>query len=95
MKTLRSSGAMLVVLGTAVVPMSAQTQSTTVQVSKLVGTRVKSSQGEEVGVIKDVVIERNSGCMAYTVLSTEGGGGRATGGVKLVAVPWGGLFSFI
>jgi sporulation protein YlmC with PRC-barrel domain len=79
---------MLAILGAAIVPMSAQTQSTTVQLSKLVGTRVKSSQGEEVGVIKDVVIDRNSGCMAYTVLSTEVGGGRATGGGKLVAVPW-------
>jgi sporulation protein YlmC with PRC-barrel domain len=87
MKTLRLIGAMLAVLGTAIVPTSAQTQSTTVQVSKLVGTRVKSVQGEEIGVIKDVVIDRNSGCMAYTVLSSEGGA-RATGGGKLVAVPW-------
>jgi sporulation protein YlmC with PRC-barrel domain len=69
--------------------MSAQTQNTTVQVSKLVGTKVKSSQGDEIGVIKDVVIDRNSGCMAYTVLSAEGGGGTASGGGgKLVAVPW-------
>jgi sporulation protein YlmC with PRC-barrel domain len=88
MKTLRLTGAMLAVLGAAIVPTSAQTQSTTVQVSKLVGTRVKSAQGEEIGVVKDVVIDRNSGCMAYTVLSSEGGGGRATGGGKLVAVPW-------
>jgi hypothetical protein len=63
MKTLPSIGAMLAVLGTAVVSMSAQTQRETVQVSKLVGTRVKSSQGEEIGVIKDVGIDRNSGCM--------------------------------
>ena len=68
--------------------MSAQTQSTTIQVSKLVGTKVKSSQGEEIGVVKDVVIDRNSGCMAYTVLSTEGGGSTRSGGGKLVAVPW-------
>jgi sporulation protein YlmC with PRC-barrel domain len=89
MKTLRSFGITLAILGMAIVPMSAQTQSTTVQVSKLVGTKVKSSQGDEVGVIKDVVIDRSSGCMAYTVLSTEGGGGTATGGAgKLVAVPW-------
>jgi sporulation protein YlmC with PRC-barrel domain len=90
MKTLRLIGAMLAILGVAIVPMSAQTQSTTVQVSKLVGTRVKSSQGEEIGVVKDVVIDRNTGCMAYTVLSTgEGGGGaRVAGGGKFVAVPW-------
>ena len=89
MKTFRLIGAMLAILGVAIVPMSAQTQSTTVQVSKLVGTRVKSSQGEEIGVVKDVVIDRNTGCMAYTVLSTgEGGGARVAGGGKFVAVPW-------
>ena len=50
---------------------------------------MKSSQGEEIGTIKDVVIDRNTGCMAYTVLSTGGGGGRvAGGGGKMVAVPW-------
>ena len=88
MKTKYLIGAMLAVLGAAIVPMSAQTQSTTVQVSKLVGTRVKSSQGEEIGVVKDVMIDRNTGCMAYTVLSTAEGGPRAAGGGKLVAVPW-------
>jgi len=79
---------MLAVLGAAIVPISAQTQSTTVQVSKLVGTKVKSAQGDEVGVIKDVVIDRNSGCMAYTVLSAGGGGTRVGGEGRLVAVPW-------
>jgi sporulation protein YlmC with PRC-barrel domain len=79
---------MIALLGAAIVPMSAQTQSTTVQVSKLVGTKVKSAQGEEIGVVKDVVIDRSSGCMAYTVLSTGEGGARVAGGGKLVAVPW-------
>jgi sporulation protein YlmC with PRC-barrel domain len=89
MKTSRLSGVTLAVLCAAIVPMSAQTQSTTVQVSKLVGTKVKSSQGEEIGVIKDVMIDRSTGCMAYTVLSTgDGGETRAAGGGKLVAVPW-------
>ena len=67
-------GVTLAVLCAAIVPMSAQTQSSTVQVSKLVGTKVKSSQGEEIGVVKDVVIDRSTGCMAYTVLSTGDGG---------------------
>jgi sporulation protein YlmC with PRC-barrel domain len=89
MKILRLFGTTLAILGVVIVPMSAQTQSTTVQVSKLVGTKVKSSQGEEIGVIKDVMIDRSTGCMAYTVLSTgEGGETRAAGGSKLVAVPW-------
>src|SRR5437773_6930761 len=81
-------GVTLAVLGAAISSTSAQTQSTTVQVSKLVGTQVKSSQGEEIGVVKDVMIDRNTGCMAYTVLSTAEGGPRAAGGGKLVAVPW-------
>jgi len=88
MKTLRLFGAMIAVLGAVVVSMSAQTQSSTVQVSKLVGTKVKSSQGEEIGVVKDVMIDRSTGCMAYTVLSTSEGGARAAAGGKLVAVPW-------
>jgi sporulation protein YlmC with PRC-barrel domain len=89
MKTSLLFGVMLAVLGAAISSTSAQTQSTTVQVSKLVGTKVKSSQGEEIGVVKDVMIDRSTGCMAYTVLSTGEGGGRAAGGGgKLVAVPW-------
>ena len=89
MKTLLSFGVMLAVLGAGIASISAQTQSTTVQVSKLVGTKVKSSHGEEIGVVKDVMIDRSTGCMAYTVLSTGEGGARAAGGGgKLVAVPW-------
>ena len=51
---------------------------------------MKSSSGEEIGTVKDVVLDRNTGCMAYTVLSTSGGGGggRVSGGGKMVAVPW-------
>src|SRR5213595_2261339 len=88
MKTSLLFGVILTVLGAAIASTSAQTQSTTVQVSKLVGTKVKSSQGEEIGVVKDVMIDRSTGCMAYTVLSTGEGGRRAAGGGKLVAVPW-------
>src|SRR5207248_3327995 len=88
MKTSLSFGVMLAVLGAGIASISAQTQSTTVQVSKLVGTKVKSSQGEEIGVVKEVMIDRSTGCMAYTVLSTGEGGARAAGGGKLVAVPW-------
>ena len=95
MKTLFLSGATIAILGLAVAPISGQTQTSTtssttyIETSKLVGKPVKSSQGEEIGTIKDVVIDRNTGCMAYTVLSTGGGGGRvARGGGKMVAVPW-------
>jgi sporulation protein YlmC with PRC-barrel domain len=94
MKTLLTFGAMLAVLGAAIVPALAQTQTTTsssttyIETSKLVGKPVKSSQGEEIGTIKDVVIDRSTGCMAYTVLSTAGGAARVAGGGKMVAVPW-------
>src|ERR1044072_2134495 len=88
MKTLHLIAAAAALVAFSIVPMSAQTQSTTVQVSKLVGTKVKSSQGEEIGVVKDVMIDRSTGCMAYTVLSTGEGGARAAGGSKFVAVPW-------
>ena len=87
MKTFLLFGLTVAGLVATVTSISAQTQSTTVQVSKLVGTKVKSSQGEEIGVVKDVMIDRSTGCMAYTVLATGEGGARARGG-KFVAVPW-------
>src|SRR5437870_80409 len=92
MKTLFAFGAMLGVLSLAVAPTIAQTQTTStssnttyVETSKFIGKPVRSSQGEQIGTVKDVVLDRNTGCMAYTVLSTSGGGG---GGGKMVAVPW-------
>src|SRR5947208_9910055 len=94
MKTSLILTATIACLGLAVASTFAQTQSTTtstttyVQATKIVGTKVKSSQGEEIGTVKDVVLDRNTGCMAYTVLSTGGGGARVAGGGKLVAVPW-------
>src|SRR5881396_3671686 len=94
MKTSLIVTATIACLGLAVASTFAQTQSTTsstttyVQASKIVGTKVKSSQGEEIGVIKDVVLDRSTGCMAYTVLSTGGAGGSVAGGGKMVAVPW-------
>src|SRR5213080_3397570 len=79
-------------LGFAIATTQGQTQSSTttsyVQTSKIVGMKVKDSSGQEVGVIKDVVLDRDTGCMAYTVLSTGGTGTRITGGGKTVAVPW-------
>ena len=78
-------------LGFAIATTQGQTQSSTttsyVQTSKIVGMKVKDSSGQEVGVVKDVVLDRNTGCMAYTVLST-GTGPRVSAGAKTVAVPW-------
>jgi len=95
MKTSLSIAAMSAILGLAVASTIAQTETTSttgsttyIETSKLVGRPVKSSQGEEIGTIKDVVLDRNTGCMAYTVLATGGGGGQIAGGGKMVAVPW-------
>ena len=75
--------------------MWAQTQSSAssstnyIQTSKFIGKKVKSSQGDEIGTVKDIVLDRSTGCLAYTVVSTSGGGGtRTSGGGKMVAVPW-------
>ena len=94
MKTLLLCGAAFAILGVAATPLSAQTQSTSststtnyIQTSKLIGTKVKAVHGEEVGEIKDVVLDQN-GCMAYTVVSTGGTTSRLTGSSKTVAVPW-------
>ena len=87
----------MAILGLAVASTFAQTQSTTssstsyIQTSKFIGRPVKSAQGDEIGTVKDIVLDRNTGCLAYTVLSTTGGGGggaRVSGGGKMVAVPW-------
>jgi sporulation protein YlmC with PRC-barrel domain len=95
MKTLFSLRSITAILGLAVASTFAQTQSTTsstsyIQTSKFIGRPVKSAQGDEIGTVKDIVLDRNTGCLAYTVLSTTGGGGgaRVSGGGKMVAVPW-------
>ena len=63
--------------------------SSYIQTSKLVGRKVKSFDGKEIGIIKDIVIDRTSGYIAYTVVSTGGEGtGVTDGGGKIVAVPW-------
>lgn len=95
MKTLFSLPGIMAILGLTVGSTLAQTQSTAsstsyIQTSKFIGRPVKSAQGEEIGTVKDIVLDRSTGCLAYTVLSTTGGGGgtRVSGGGKMVAVPW-------
>src|SRR5437764_11162508 len=95
MKKYLPYGLALAILGLAATPLYSQTQTTSsssssgyIQTSKIIGTKVKTQQGEEVGVVKDVVLDRSNGCMAYTVLSAGGTGTRVTGQAKMVAVPW-------
>lgn len=53
--------------------------------SEVIGYTVKNSQGEELGAIKELVIDPQHGRIAYAVLSV---GGVLGVGDKLVAVPW-------
>src|SRR2546423_15346220 len=98
MRTLIWCGATAVVVGLATT-ISSQTEnpndsSSYIQTSKLVGRKVKSSEGKEVGIIKDVVIDRGNGCVSYTVLSTGGAGtGGINGGGQDVAGPLAGYSS--
>jgi sporulation protein YlmC with PRC-barrel domain len=96
MKTLIRYGVTAIVVGVAATtsgqnetPNASSSSSSYIQASKLVGRKVTSSHGREIGVLKDVVIDRSNGCMAYTVVSTGGEGtGVASGGGKIVAIPW-------
>ena len=94
MKTSLISGAAVAILGLPFASLVGQTQTSEtassgyIQTSKIVGTKVRTAQGDEIGVVKDVVIDRSTGCMAYTVLSAGGTGTRTTSQAKLVAVPW-------
>src|SRR5438045_6770975 len=96
MKNLIWYGAMAAVVtvaatasGQSQIHQTSSSSSSYIVTSKLIGRKVKSSEGEKIGVIKEVVIDRTNGCMAYTVVSTGGEGtGVASGDGKIVAVPW-------
>src|SRR6187401_2331106 len=89
-------GATLALL-VAAAPLFAQTSTSTtststtgyVQNSTIIGSKIKDARGQDVGEIKDVVLDRSSGCLAYVVLSTSGGGtSGTTTTTKTVAAPW-------
>jgi sporulation protein YlmC with PRC-barrel domain len=92
MKDLYLFGATICLLGLTVASGHGQiptpTTSNFVQTAKIVGMKVSDSNGESVGTIKDVVFDRETGCVAYTVISTGDSGTRLTGTTKTVAVPW-------
>jgi sporulation protein YlmC with PRC-barrel domain len=52
------------------------------------GNRVASSDGEDIGKIKDIMLDVRSGRVAYAVLSS---GGFLGIGDKLLAIPWNAL----
>src|SRR4051812_19654376 len=53
--------------------------------SKIIGMQVKNMQNEDLGKVKELVIDTKSGKVAYAVISAGGG---VIGGGKLVAVPF-------
>jgi sporulation protein YlmC with PRC-barrel domain len=55
----------------------------------LVGDDVYNLESEQVGEIKDIMLDMNSGKVRYAVLTV--GGGFLGIGEKLFAVPWGAL----
>ncbi len=85
--------ATLAFLGLATTPLFAQTSPSTtttsnsyIPSSSVIGSKIKDSRGQDVGEIKDIVLDRSSGCLAYVVLSTRGTGTTTT--AKTVAAPW-------
>jgi len=77
------------ILGQSEISKFSSSNSSYIQTSKLVGRKIKSSEGKNIGVLKDVVIDSSNGCMAYTVVSTGGEGtGVTSGGGKIIALPW-------
>ncbi len=76
MKTLFLLPGIMTIFGLAMSSAFAQTQSATnsnttyIETSKFIGRPVKSAQGDQIGTVKDIVLDRNTGCLAYTVLST-------------------------
>lgn len=67
--------------------MTTATRST-LSASTLIGDSVMNSAGEELGSIKDIMLDLDSGRIAYAVLSF---GGFLGLGDKLFAVPWNAL----
>lgn len=56
--------------------------------SKIIGTKVKNPSGENLGDIKELVIDPETGQVVYAVVSF---GGALGVGDKLFAIPWKGL----
>src|SRR6476646_7464959 len=87
MKKSKLFAALIATTGLAV-PAIAQTQTNYIQSTTVVGGTIKDARGEEVGVIKDFVLDRTTGCLAYVVISTGKGGTLTTTETKTVAAPW-------
>jgi sporulation protein YlmC with PRC-barrel domain/predicted RecA/RadA family phage recombinase len=58
------------------------TKVTTIRTTQLVGKHFNSTQGQQLGEVRDIVIDPESGRVAYAVVAFK------DGGEKLHAVPW-------
>jgi sporulation protein YlmC with PRC-barrel domain len=72
--------------------MSQPTTGHVVSASKLTGGDVKNSDGEKLGDIKEIMIDRRTGHVAYAVLDF---GGFLGMGDKYFAIPWSALQTHI
>jgi sporulation protein YlmC with PRC-barrel domain len=76
---------LLVTVAFAAEPAKVGESSYIYRTSKLIGTNVENPQGENLGEIEEIVIDPQSGQMAYAVLSL---GGFLGMGEKYFAIPW-------
>ena len=72
--------------------MSQPTVGRVISASKLSGGAVKNADGEKLGDIKEIMIDTQTGRVAYAVL---GFGGFLGVGDKLFAIPWSALRSHL
>lgn len=68
--------------------MHEMTETQVLSATTLIGDRVRNVEGEDLGEIKELMIDINNGEIAYAVLSF---GGFLGMGDKLFAVPWNAL----
>jgi sporulation protein YlmC with PRC-barrel domain len=68
--------------------MEEKTRLGTLSASTLINDPVRNSEGDELGKIEDFMIDLDSGCIVYAVLSF---GGFLGMGDKLFAIPWSSL----
>ena len=64
---------------------NAETKLTLNRATQLIGRAVQNPAGEDLGTLKDLMLDGERGCVAYAVLSF---GGFLGMGAKLFSIPW-------
>ena len=62
-----------------------ETMPSVLSASALIGTKVQSPRGDDLGAIEDLVLDQDRGCVAYAVMLSSGFLGP---GDKRFAIPW-------